>query len=66
MILTEAKKRAQQEYETALERADLTTEKARSLLEARPEMRKALYRVPHFGAAGTAANLVLALSGRRL
>ena len=66
MILTEARKRAQQEYETALERAGLTTEKARALLDARPEMRKALYRVPHLGAAGTAANLVLALGGRRL
>ncbi len=66
MILTEAKKRAQQEYETALERTGLTTEKARSLLNARPQMRKALYRVPQLGAAGTAANLVLALGGRRL
>jgi predicted nucleotide-binding protein (sugar kinase/HSP70/actin superfamily) len=66
MILTEAKKRAQREYEAALERAGLTTEKARDLLDARPEMKKALCRVPHLGAAGTAANVVLALSGRRL
>jgi len=66
MILTEARKRAQQEYETALERTGLTNEKARSLLDARPEMKKALYRVPRLGAAGTAANLVLALGGGRL
>lgn len=66
MILTEAKKRAQQEYETALECAGLTTEKARNLLDGRPDMRRALYRVPHLGAAGTAANLVLALGGARL
>lgn len=66
MILTEAKRRAQHEYERALERGGLTTEKARRLVEAHPEMKRALYHVPHLGAAGTAANLVLALSRRRL
>lgn len=66
MILTEAKKRAQQEYEAALDRTGLTTEKARDLLDTQPEMKKALYRLPHMGAAGTAANLVLALGGKRL
>jgi len=66
MILTEAKKRAQAEFESALEAGGLTPERARALLEARPGMKKALYRVRHRGAAGTAANLVLALSGRRL
>jgi predicted nucleotide-binding protein (sugar kinase/HSP70/actin superfamily) len=65
MILSEAKKRAQQEFDSALEETGLTEESARRLLEARPEMRKALHRVPHLGAAGTAANLVLALDGRR-
>jgi predicted nucleotide-binding protein (sugar kinase/HSP70/actin superfamily) len=64
MILTEAKKRAQREYEEALERTGLTTERARALLEAHPEMRRATYRVPHAGAAGTAANLVLHLAAR--
>lgn len=66
MILSEAKKRAQQEFDSALEVTGLTEQSARRLLDARPEMRKALYRVPHLGAAGTAANVVLALGGRRL
>jgi predicted nucleotide-binding protein (sugar kinase/HSP70/actin superfamily) len=66
MILTEAKIRAQEEYDQALERTGLTTEEARRRLDAKPAMKKALYHVPHLGAAGTAANLVLALGGRRL
>lgn len=65
MILTEAKKRAQKEYEEVLERTGLTTEQARSYLEAHPEMRKATYPVPHDGVAGTAANLILHLAQRR-
>jgi predicted nucleotide-binding protein (sugar kinase/HSP70/actin superfamily) len=65
MILSEAKKRAQQEFDSALEQTGLSEERARRLLEARPDMGKALYRVPHLGAAGTAANVVLAL-GRGL
>ena len=65
MILTEAKKRAQKEYEEVLARTGLTPEGARARLEAHPEMKKATYRVPHDGVAGTAANLVLHLAGRR-
>lgn len=65
MILTEARKRAQQEFESALEQTGLTEESARRRLEESPDMRKALYRVPHLGAAGTAANMVLALGGTR-
>ena len=65
MILTEAKKRAQKEYEEVLARTGLTPEGARAHLEAHPEMKKATYRVPHDGVAGTAANLVLHLAGRR-
>ncbi len=59
MILTEAKKRAQREYEETLERTGLTEEALRAAIEQRPELRRATYRVPHYGAAGTAANLVL-------
>jgi len=64
MILTEAKKRAQKEYEDALERTGLTTEKARSYLDQHPEMKKATYRVPHDGVVGTAANLILHIAER--
>jgi hypothetical protein len=66
MILSEAKKRARQEFEVALKLTGLDDEGARRRLAARPEATRALYRVPHLGAAGTAANLVLALGGRRM
>lgn len=66
MILSEAKKRAQQEFECALELTGLTEQSAQRLLDDSPDMCKALYRVPHLGAAGTAANMVLDLGGRRL
>jgi hypothetical protein len=61
MILTEAKKRAQREYEETLERTGMTPEKLAA--RVRPEMRKATYRVPHQGVAGTAANFALHLAG---
>lgn len=64
MILTEAKRRAQREYEDALNLNGLSPERARDLLESFPEMKRATYRVPHCGAAGTAANLVLHLADR--
>jgi predicted nucleotide-binding protein (sugar kinase/HSP70/actin superfamily) len=63
MILTEAKKRAQREYEGVLERTGMTPEALAA--RVRPEMRKATYRVPHLGAAGTAANFALHLAGAR-
>ena len=64
MILTEARKRAQREFDDALGLNGLTPEKARDLLEALPAAKSATYRVPRGGAAGTAANLVLHLAGR--
>ena len=64
MILTEAKKRAQKEYDDALARTGLTAEKARAYLDDHPEMKKATYRIPRDGVAGTAANLLLHISER--
>jgi predicted nucleotide-binding protein (sugar kinase/HSP70/actin superfamily) len=64
MILTEAKKRAQREFDEVLERTGITIEQARAYLAEHPEMRKATYRVPHGGVAGTAANLVLHIAAR--
>ncbi|HEY8369963.1 MAG TPA: hypothetical protein VIM86_11685, partial [Thermodesulfobacteriota bacterium] len=64
MVLAEARKRAHREYEEALGRARLTPEAARAYLAAHPEMRRATYRVPRDGVAGTAANLVLHLASR--
>src|SRR5581483_3306295 len=64
MILTEAKKRAQREYEEVLARTELTPERVRAWLDVHPEARRATYRVPHRGVAGTAANLVLHVAER--
>jgi predicted nucleotide-binding protein (sugar kinase/HSP70/actin superfamily) len=64
MILTEAKYRARREYDDALKVNGLTTERARELLDRFPEMKRATYRLPHRGAAGTAANLVHHLAER--
>lgn len=65
MILTEAKKRAQREYEDTLERTGLTTEAVRAYLDADPARRRATAPLPHHGVAGTAANVVLEVARRR-
>jgi predicted nucleotide-binding protein (sugar kinase/HSP70/actin superfamily) len=60
MILTEAKKRAQREFDDALASTGLTLAEVRAYVDAHPAMKKATYHVPHDGrAAGTAAKLVL-------
>ncbi|MCG6951360.1 MAG: hypothetical protein LJE90_03250, partial [Betaproteobacteria bacterium] len=66
MILTEAKKRAQREYERVLERTGLDEAKLRAAVDARPELKRATTRIPHYGVAGSAANLALHIAaGRR-
>jgi predicted nucleotide-binding protein (sugar kinase/HSP70/actin superfamily) len=64
MILTEAKKRAQREFEAALERSQLTEAEVAAHLAAHPETTKATYRIPRAGVVGTAANLVLHVAER--
>jgi predicted nucleotide-binding protein (sugar kinase/HSP70/actin superfamily) len=65
MILTEAKKRAQREFDDVLGRSGLTVDDVRAYVQAHPEMTKATYRLPHDGtAAGTAARLVLDVARR--
>lgn len=59
MILTEARKRAQREYEETLERTGLDEAKLRAAIDKRPELRRATTRVPHYGVAGSAANLAM-------
>jgi predicted nucleotide-binding protein (sugar kinase/HSP70/actin superfamily) len=59
MILTEAKKRAQREFDEALGKSGMTLDQVRAYLDAQPKMNRATYRVPHLGCAGQAANLVL-------
>src|SRR5205085_12511830 len=59
MILTEAKKRTQREMDDVLARTRLTLDDVRAYLDTHPDMKRATYRVPRAGAAGTAARLVL-------
>ncbi len=70
MILTEAKKRAQREFDDVLQRTGLTIDEVRAYLHAHPAMKRATYKVPHDNtAAGTAAKLVLDVAqkmGRRV
>ena len=60
MILTEAKKRAQKEYEEVLARTGRTADQLREREAA--AMRCATYRVPRYGVVGTAANYALHLA----
>ncbi len=60
MILTEAKKRAQKEYDEVLARIGKSPEELRR--RETPEMRRATYRVPRHGVTGTAANYALHLA----
>ena len=62
MILTEAKKRAQKEFQEVLDKTNLTEGKLRERVDLHPELKQATYRVPRYGAAGTAANLALHLA----
>jgi predicted nucleotide-binding protein (sugar kinase/HSP70/actin superfamily) len=65
MILTEAKKRAQAEFDGVMEKAGLSIGQIRNYEEKYPELRKATYCVPHRGYAGTAANYVMHLAHDR-
>lgn len=66
MILHEARRRAQAEFEAALADTGLTLDEARARLDRHPRLRKAGWRVPASGrAAGTAANLVYHLATLR-
>jgi predicted nucleotide-binding protein (sugar kinase/HSP70/actin superfamily) len=60
MILTEAKKRAQKEFDDALASTGKTLDELRARETA--DMRRATYLVPRYGVAGTAANYALHLA----
>ena len=65
MVLTEARRRAQTEFEEVMAQTGLDLDTARERLEAIPETASAGWRVPHCGATGTAANMLLHLAGTR-
>jgi predicted nucleotide-binding protein (sugar kinase/HSP70/actin superfamily) len=59
MALGEAKAKAKREFTETLEKTGLTVEECRAWVDAHPEMKRALYKVPHTkGLVGTAANFV--------
>jgi predicted nucleotide-binding protein (sugar kinase/HSP70/actin superfamily) len=63
MILTEAKKRAQKEWEQTLNETGMNDERLHELLDARPELKRATTPVPRGGiVSGTAANLARELA----
>ena len=65
MILTEAKKRAQREFEQVLERTGLDVDELRAAVDANADLKRATFKVPRNGVAGTAANLALHIAGGR-
>ncbi|TVQ34812.1 MAG: hypothetical protein EA356_09450 [Geminicoccaceae bacterium] len=65
MILTEAKKRAQEEFDAALARTGLDLAEARRRQAARPALRRATTAIPHRDVVGTGANTVLHLAAGR-
>ena len=66
MVLTEARRRAQAEFDQVLDQTGLDIDGARERLAVIPEAARAAWPVPRCGATGTAANLVLHLAGTRL
>jgi predicted nucleotide-binding protein (sugar kinase/HSP70/actin superfamily) len=58
MILTEAKRRTQSEFEQVLQKNGVTVDDIRRYEAKHPEVRRAGYRIPHMGYAGTAANYI--------
>ena len=62
MILTEAKRRAQQEFEGVLERTKMSQDRVRQYEAQHPHVTRISYRVPHNGYAGRAANYVFSLA----
>ena len=64
MILTEAKRRAQHEFEATLDRYRLTVTEVGAYLDAHPEMKRVTCPLPRNGVVGTAANLVAHVATR--
>jgi len=62
MILTEAKRRAQQEFDAVLERTGTSGDRIRQYETQHPYVTRITYRVPYNGYVGTAANYVFALA----
>ncbi len=65
MALGEAKAKAKREFQEALDRTGLTLDDCRAYVDAHPELKRPMYRVPHHkGVVGAAANFVLHIAER--
>lgn len=65
MVLTEARKRAQREYDEVLRRIGLTEPQLREIAARHPQLSRATAVIPHHGVAGAAANFALHLATLR-
>jgi predicted nucleotide-binding protein (sugar kinase/HSP70/actin superfamily) len=64
MVLTEAKKRALQEFDQVQDRTGVSLDRMRRYQAEHPSVKRATHRVPHDNVAGTAANYFLDLAMR--
>jgi hypothetical protein len=66
MALGEAKAKAKREFQECLQKSGLTLEACRAYVEEHPELKRPMYRVPHFkGVIGTASRMVLHIADRK-
>ncbi|HWR52605.1 MAG TPA: hypothetical protein VN428_15955 [Bryobacteraceae bacterium] len=65
MALGEAKAKAKREFQECLDKTGLTLDACRAFIDAHPEMKRPMYRVPHHkGVIGAAANTVVHIAER--
>ncbi|MBL8234097.1 MAG: hypothetical protein JNL98_36710 [Bryobacterales bacterium] len=65
MALGEAKNKAKQEFQEALNNTGLTLDECRAWVDEHPEVKRPMYHVPHTkGVVGNAANFVMHISDR--
>ena len=62
MVLTEARQRAQKEYEAVLQRIGKSEAELRAIAARHPELSRATTPIAHHGVAGSAANFALHLA----
>jgi hypothetical protein len=65
MILTEARKRAQREFEQTLASTRLSVDDLQQAQADHPQWARATWRLPHRGVAGVAANFALHVAAAR-
>jgi predicted nucleotide-binding protein (sugar kinase/HSP70/actin superfamily) len=65
MVLTEARKRAQREFDEVLRRIGLTELQLREIAARHPELQRATAVIPYHGVTGSAANFALHLASLR-